>query len=81
MSLNRLSELKPGAAGIISRFEENERKIKLMEMGCIPGESLKVENVAPLGDPIAIEIAGYSLSLRKSDARYIWIDTFPETLN
>lgn len=71
--LYRLSELRSGTRGVIQEFEENESKIKLMEMGCIPGESVLIENIAPLGDPIAIQIAGYSLSLRKENARYIWI--------
>lgn len=72
--LYRLSELKSGSRGVIHQFDENESKVKLMEMGCIPGEAVLIENIAPLGDPIAIQIAGYSLSIRKSDARYIWVE-------
>lgn len=49
-----------------------------MEMGCIPGEAVVIENIAPLGDPIAIQVAGYSLSLRKNDARHIWIELAAE---
>ena len=71
--LYRLSELKSGARGIIHQFDDNDTKVKLMEMGCIPGEQIFIEAIAPMGDPIAIQVAGYSLSLRKSDARFIWI--------
>lgn len=78
--LYRLSELKSGSRGVIHQFDENDSKVKLMEMGCIPGESILIENIAPLGDPIAIQIAGYSLSLRKSDARYIWVELNPQTI-
>ncbi len=45
--------------------------IKLMEMGCLPGESIVVERIAPLGDPMAITVSGYSLSLRKHEASTI----------
>lgn len=40
-------------------------------MGCLPGEEVMVEQIAPLGDPISIRIAGYSLSLRKNEAKQI----------
>ncbi len=40
-------------------------------MGCLPGEKITIELIAPLGDPIAINIGGYLLSLRKQDAQNI----------
>ncbi len=67
----KLSELKSGERGIIVSFQSSEIGLKLMEMGCIPGEEVIVEQIAPLGDPISIRIAGYSLSLRKSEANQI----------
>jgi ferrous iron transport protein A len=72
--LYRLSELKSGVSGIIQQFDDNEAKIKLMEMGCIPGESVSIEAIAPMGDPIAIQVSGYCLSLRKNEARHIWVE-------
>jgi len=72
--LYRLSDLKSGNKGVIHRFDDNDSKVKLMEMGCIPGETVIIENIAPWGDPIAIQVAGYSLSLRKNDAQHIWIE-------
>lgn len=72
--LYRLSELKSGAKGIIHQFDDNETKIKLMEMGCLLGEPIAIEAIAPFGDPIAIQISGYSLSLRKKDAQFIWVE-------
>jgi len=44
-----------------------------MEMGCVPGEEVWVEMIAPMGDPMAIQIAGYHLSIRKKDAEKIWV--------
>lgn len=67
----RLSELRPGERGTILQFENAELELKLMEMGCIPGEEVVVEQIAPLGDPISIRIAGYSLSMRKNEAKQV----------
>ncbi|WP_458421718.1 FeoA family protein, partial [Pseudomonas aeruginosa] len=50
-------ELEAGEQGIINSFEKDEIFIKLMEMGCIPGECVKVEQIAPLGDPISISVS------------------------
>jgi ferrous iron transport protein A len=67
----KLSDLKPGQEAIISEFSSNEIFLKLMEMGCVPGEKIFLEQVAPLGDPISIKISGYSLSLRLNEAEHI----------
>ena len=72
--MKKLSELKIGQSGKISSFVNDEIFIKLMDMGCVPGETVKVEQIAPLGDPISIFIAGYSLSLRLNEADSILID-------
>lgn len=69
----RLSELKAGERAIIKEFESSDLELKLMEMGCLPGEEIIVEQIAPLGDPISIRIAGYSLSLRKNEANQILV--------
>lgn len=72
--MKRLSDLETGQKAVISSFEKDEIFIKLMEMGCIPGEVVQVEQVAPLGDPISISVAGYHLSLRLSEARSIFVE-------
>ncbi len=43
-------------------------------MGCLPGEKIMVEKVAPLGDPVSIAVAGYTLSLRKNEAGHILVN-------
>lgn len=73
----RLSELKVGKQAIIKEFENDDIFLKLMEMGCIPGELVKVDQIAPLGDPISITIAGYHLSLRIDEAEMIWVEDVP----
>jgi ferrous iron transport protein A len=72
--MKKLSELRVGKTAIIHSFENDDIFIKLMEMGCIPGEKVKVEQVAPLGDPISISVAGYCLSLRLNEARNILVE-------
>jgi ferrous iron transport protein A len=59
---------------MISSFFSSDLELKLMEMGCIPGEEVTVEQIAPLGDPISIRVAGYLLSLRKNEASEIIIE-------
>jgi ferrous iron transport protein A len=73
--IKKLSELEPGQSGIIQSFEEDEILLKLMEMGFLPGELVKVEQLAPLGDPMAIQVAGYAVSLRLNEASKIIVDT------
>ena len=70
----RLSQLKPGQEGIIKEFKENHIFLKLMEMGLIPGEKITLEQVAPLGDPISINVSGYRLSLRLNEAEHIYVE-------
>ncbi|MCX6207306.1 MAG: FeoA family protein [Bacteroidetes bacterium] len=72
--MKRLSELAIGQKAEIISFEKDEIFIKLMEMGCVPGEIIKVEQKAPLGDPISISVAGYHLSLRINEANSIFVE-------
>lgn len=70
----KLSELGIGKTGEIISFENDIIFLKLMEMGCVPGEKVRVEQTAPLGDPISITVSGYQLSLRLDEAEMIWVD-------
>jgi len=70
----KLSELRPGQKGIIKKFDNNEIFLKLMEMGCVPGETILLEKIAPLGDPVSINVSGYHLSLRLNEAEHIFVE-------
>lgn len=70
----KLSQLKPGQQGVIKEFISQEIFLKLMEMGCVPGEQILVEQIAPLGDPLSVNISGYHLSLRIDEAEQIIIE-------
>lgn len=69
-----LSEIKAGTKVKILSFTNDEIVLKLMEMGCLPGEEAVVWKKAPLGDPIYILVAGYSLSLRVDEAAAIIVE-------
>ncbi|MEN9571167.1 MAG: hypothetical protein RL172_2398 [Bacteroidota bacterium] len=70
----KLSEVKAGKSVIVKSFSKDEIFIKLMEMGCVPGEVIVVDQIAPLGDPISILVAGYNLSLRINEAENILVE-------
>lgn len=74
-----LNNLKPGERGRITRLDSGIGPIRrrLMDMGVLPGELIKVEKVAPMGDPIEVTVKGYNLSLRKSEAKGIEIEVAP----
>jgi ferrous iron transport protein A len=74
MNSRSVAELKRGESGIISGFTDSVISLKLMEMGCLPGSTIKMNFAAPLGDPISYDIAGYNLSLRFSEAACILIN-------
>lgn len=69
-----LTDLKPGQKGIIKAFAAGDLSVKLMEMGCLPGEVVSFDRVAPMGDPIAISVSGYRLCLRKEEAAAIVLE-------
>lgn len=73
MGTLRLSELRPGQEAVINEFDNSDIFLKLMEMGCVPGEKIFLEKIAPLGDPISVKISGYSLSLRLNEAEHILV--------
>lgn len=67
------ADLKPGETATIEGFTDNVISLKLMEMGCLPGSTIKMNFAAPLGDPVSYDVAGYNLTMRKSEAAYIII--------
>jgi len=68
----KLSEMKAGSTGIIRSFENESLYLKFMEMGCIPGESITMNDNS--SNPIRITISGYQLSLRVEEAQNIIIE-------
>ena len=74
-----LSELKTGERGKISRVGGSggvHRRI--LDMGVIPGTTVEVERIAPMGDPLWVRLRGYQLSLRKEEAANINVEVTEE---
>ncbi len=70
-----LAMLRPGEKGRITGMAAiGQLKRRLMDMGVLVGEEVKVEKVAPMGDPIEVTVKRYSLSLRKSEAEGITVE-------
>jgi len=67
-----LDRLPIGSGGFITRVNgEGALRLRLLDMGLIPGTMISVHKMAPLGDPIEIRVRGYELTLRKEDAALI----------
>lgn len=71
----RLSELAPGEQGQVVEVQaDSVTRRRLMEMGITRGESLRVEKLAPLGDPMELIVRGYHLTLRREEGACIQIE-------
>jgi len=69
-----LNELKPGERATITGFAAGLAPARLLEMGLLPGTTIKVLRLAPLGDPMDLRVRGYRLSIRKAEAALITIE-------
>jgi ferrous iron transport protein A len=70
--MTTLDRLPVGGQGQVENISgDDEISLRLMEMGLIPGTEFRVVGVAPLGDPIEIELRGYRLSLRRNEGQRV----------
>jgi Fe2+ transport system protein FeoA len=70
----RLAELKLGErATVVNVPGADEVSVRLLEMGLTPGVTLELIGIAPLGDPLELELRGYRLSVRKREAELVEI--------
>lgn len=76
MPVSTLAQLAPGASAVVKAFPQaGPAFTRLREMGLLPGTPVTLIRVAPLGDPIEIQVRGYRLSLRKAEAAQVEIET------
>ncbi len=69
-----LEQLKPGEQGTICKYKRCQAdESYLMEMGLVSGTHIKIIKYAPLGDPIELQVRGYHLSIRRSEAKRILV--------
>jgi Fe2+ transport system protein FeoA len=67
-----IDDLKIGQSGTIDKVGgEGALRLRFLDMGLIPGTAVKLQKIAPMGDPIQIQVRGYELTIRREDARHI----------
>lgn len=70
--MNTLDQLRIGARGVVQQVHGvDDVALRLMEMGLTPGAEIALIGSAPLGDPLELEVRGYRLSVRRSEAKRI----------
>lgn len=73
--MKTLKSVKIGdSAKIVKIHSQGAIKRRIMDMGITKGVEVTVRKVAPLGDPIEVNVRGYELSIRKSDAEVIEVE-------
>ena len=72
----KLSELPVGASAVVRGYPGSSAAfLRLREMGMLPGTSVTLVRTAPLGDPLEIKIRGYHLTLRRSEADHVEVES------
>ena len=69
-----IHSLKKGQKGIIKEFDIDTVPLKLLEMGCLPGNVVELLQIAPFGDPLYLNINGSHLAIRVETAREIEVE-------
>lgn len=72
-----VAHLKRGEKGIIKDFPEDTFPIKLLELGCLPGNVVELIQVAPLKDPIYVNVNGSHIAIRRDVALQIELEPIP----
>ena len=76
--MTTLNQIRPGGQCRVRKVNGTEAiSQRLMEMGLVCGSMVEVVRLAPMGDPMEIEVQGYHLSLRKSEAALVEVDPWP----
>ena len=78
--ITTVADLKRGERGIIKEFAEDILTIKLLELGCLPGNVVELVQVAPFNDPLYINVNGSHIAIRRSVALQIELDIIEDTL-
>ncbi|MCI5976466.1 MAG: FeoA family protein [Candidatus Faecousia sp.] len=70
--MRTIDDLTIGESGVISQVGgEGALRLRFLDMGLIPGTTVILQKIAPMGDPIQIQVRGYELTIRREDARKI----------
>lgn len=69
-----IDSLKKGDKAVIIDLDIDSLPLKLLEMGCLPGNTVELLQVAPFGDPLYLDINGSHLAIRMETARNIVVE-------
>ncbi len=75
-----IANLKKGEKAIIKDFDVDVIPLKLLEMGCLPGNIVELLQIAPFGDPLFLDINGSHLAIRLETARDIEVERIKSNL-
>ena len=73
-----VNSLKKGQKAIIKDFDIEVIPLKLLEMGCLPGNLVEMLQIAPFGDPLYLDINGSHLAIRVETAKQIQVEIINE---
>ena len=76
--MKSLDKLVPWEKGVIIQFETANLPLKLIEMGCLPGNEVELLYLAPFNDPLYLKVDGTHIAIRKDLACQIFIDSIKE---
>jgi len=68
-------KVSKGAKARILAFDTSDVEMALINLGVIPGAKCRLTNVSPFGGPIAFDINGTKVAMRKQDAKRVWVQT------
>ncbi|MEM9647446.1 MAG: FeoA family protein [Bacteroidota bacterium] len=74
-------DLELGQKGVIKEFTDSMLPIKLLELGCLPGNTVELVQIAPLKDPIYINVNGSHIAIRCSLAKQIELEITEDPLS
>jgi len=75
MVLITLRQMKDNQAGTIAAIKaDGELGRRIRDMGLVPGTAIKIQGRAPLHDPVALRVMGFTLTLRNNEANYIYVE-------
>lgn len=69
-----IASLKKGQKAIIKEFDVEAIPLKLLEMGCLPGNFVQMLQIAPFGDPLYLDVNGSHLAIRVETACEIEVE-------
>ena len=72
--MKTIADLQLGERAFVKEFRQEDLSLKLLEMGFLPGIEVMLDFVAPLGDPIGVQVNGYCLAMRKEEAATVIVE-------